>query len=203
MDIRPARADDQGDIVSCIYSSGSELYDFIYQTNSTTAEDFIAYEFASGRGFCGYRNVTVAVHEGKVVGTGCFYDGKQYKKLFLGSALNMVLFYGPFKIWGPMLRSNHISSVMKPPKDDELYLSNFGVSPRLRGKNIGSQIIKHWLDKAKSKGYRIFSLDVADTNPRAEKLYLSLGLAIIEFKKFTGKRAGMKIPNSKKMEMIL
>jgi ribosomal protein S18 acetylase RimI-like enzyme len=57
--------------------------------------------------------------------------------------------------------------------------------------------------EARQQGYGVFGLDVADTNPRAEKLYRKLGLQMIEFKKFSGRRQGMQIPNSKKLELRL
>ena len=202
MEIRNAKKTDKVNVAALIYSAGPELYDFIYQNNQHTAQDYIAYEFNSGRGFCGYNNVTVAVKNGEVVATGCFYDGKQYDKLLLGTALNMCLFYG-FGVASALLRSSHISSVMKKPKKDELYLANFGVLTTLRGQGIGRTLIESQLATAKQRGYRIFALDVADTNPRAEKLYSSLGLVVTKVKTFSGKREGITVPNSKKMEKEL
>ena len=203
MEIRSAKKTDAGDISSLIYSAGPELYDFIYKTAKYTSREYIEYEFRSGRGFCGYNNVTVAVKDGVVVGTGCFYDGKQYGRLFIGTAQNMFKFYGCMAIWPILIRARHIDSVMKKPKKDELYLSNFGVAPAFRGQGIGTQLIRHWLAKAKSKGYRLFALDVADTNTKAEKLYTNLGLQVVELKKFSGKREGISVPNSKTMAIRL
>ena len=191
MEIRNAKKTDKVNVAALIYSAGPELYDFIYQNNQHTAQDYIAYEFNSGRGFCGYNNVTVAVK-----------NGKQYDKLLLGTALNMCLFYG-FGVASALLRSSHISSVMKKPKKDELYLANFGVLATLRGQGIGRALIESQLATAKQRGYRIFALDVADTNPRAEKLYSSLGLVVTKTKTFSGKREGIAVPNSKKMEKQL
>lgn len=203
MEIRAARATDDMGLVSLIYSAGPELYDFIYKTPQHSAKDYIAYEFQSGRGFCGHANVTVAVQDGAVVGTGCFYDAKQYGRLTLGTALNMFKFYGPIHIWPVLLRSGHIGSVMKKPRKGELYLSNFGVAPAQRSTGVGSTVINTKVAEAKTRGYKVFGLDVADTNPRAEMLYRKLGLQMVEFKKFSGQRVGMQIPNSKKLELPL
>lgn len=203
MEIRAARPSDDMGLVSLIYSAGPELYDFIYKTPRHDAKDYIAYEFQSGRGFCGHRNVTVAVKDGAVVGTGCFYGARQYGRLTLGTALNMFKFYGPVHIWPVLVRSGHIGSVMKAPKKNELYLSNFGVAASQRSTGVGSAMINAKVAEAKQKGFSVFGLDVADTNPRAEKLYRKLGLQMIEFKKFSGRRQGMQIPNSKKLELRL
>lgn len=203
MEIRKARKTDSGKIAELIYSAGPELYDFIYLTEKTNPLDYIRFEFESGRGLCGYKNVTVFVKDGVVVGTGCFYSGKEYKKLLAGTLMNMVQFFGPIKVLPALLRSNHASSVMKEPRHNELYLANFGVSPECRGTGIGSRMVQAQIDAAKDNGYRIFSLDVADTNPKAEALYSRLGLEIVDFKKFSGRRKGMRVPNTKKMELIL
>jgi len=51
--------------------------------------------------------------------------------------------------------------------------------------------------------YKVFGLDVASTNPRAEKLYNRLGLTFVKQKRLTGKRAGIEVPDGRKMEMVL
>jgi len=203
MDIRCARKDDKGDIAELMYSAGKELYDFIYATGKASATDYIRFEYESGRGFCGHRNVTVAVQDDMVVATGCFYDGLDYTTLFAGSLANMLQFYGPVKVLPALRRAKHIGSVMAKPARDELYLSNFGVSPALRGQGIGSALINTQLAIARKKGYRVFSLDVADTNPKAEALYTRHGLSVVSVKTFTGKREGIVVPQSKKMELVL
>lgn len=202
MDIRRARKDDKGDIAGLMYSAGKELYDFIYATDKASATDYIRFEYASGRGFCGYHNVTVAVQDDTVVATGCFYDGLDYITLFAGTLANMLQFYGPAKVLPVLRRAKHIGSVMAKPARDELYLSNFGVSPALRGQGIGSALINSQVTIARKKGYRLFSLDVADTNPKAEALYARLGLNVVSAKRFTGKREGIVVPSCKKMELV-
>lgn len=203
MEIRKAKKDDAGKIAELIYSAGPEAYDFVYLTDKSDALEYIRFEYASGRGFCGYKNVTVTVNDGVVVGTGCFYSGKEYKSLALGTVLNMFKFFGPVKVWPVLLRAHHMDSVMKEPAKTELYLANFGVCPALRSTGIGSSLINAHIELAKTNGYKVFALDVADTNPKAEALYSRLGLEVVEFKKFSGRRKGMKVPNTKKMEFSL
>ena len=202
MEIRSAKKLDQGKIAALIYSAGPELYDFLYKTNKHIAEEFIEFEFRSGRGFCGYQNVTVAVDNNIVVGTGSFYDGRQYGKLSIGTLMNILKFYSLTEILPILLRLKHIGSIMKKPKHDELYLSNFGVLPELRGKGIGRMIMQKSIEMSQPNGYQVFSLDVSEENPRAEKLYSSLGYVVTEFKYFSGRRPGFHVPNAKKMEKM-
>ena len=203
IEIRRARKNDTGNIAEFMYSSGPEIYDFVYKTTNKTAVEFIQYEFNTGRGFCGFNNVTVAVKDGLVVATGCFYDGKAYKKLLVGTLFNMVIFYGLLGMWKVLERSGHAGSVMEEPKKDELYLSNFGVNPELRGAGVGSLMLKNKIEHAKNTGYAIFSLDVAETNPRAEALYSRLGMNVVKHKTFKSVRTGIDVPNSRKMELLL
>lgn len=203
MEIRPARPDDRGAIAALMYSAGPELYDFLYQTGRVAAPDFIAHEFASGRGFCGYRNVTVAVVEGEVVATGCFYDGRQHGALMRGTVVNALRFFRLREVAPLLLRSGHVDSVLTHPADDELYLANFGVAPSRRGQGIGEAMLRQQLERARASGYRRFSLDVAVTNPRAEALYRRLGLKVVREKRFTGRRPGVTPPDARKMELVL
>ena len=150
IEIRTARADDVGPIAELMYSSGSDLYDYLYKTKSL---DFLRHEFASGKGFAGHPHVTVAVLNGEVVGTGCFYGRKQYEALMQGTVKNMTDFFGYLGVIPVMFRSRHLKSVMRAPKPGELYLSNFGVDAKLRGKGIGTQLIQHRLSEARQEGY--------------------------------------------------
>jgi ribosomal protein S18 acetylase RimI-like enzyme len=144
-----------------------------------------------------------SLYAGVVVGTGCFFDGKNYDRLSLQTLRNMITFYGWREIVPVLLHTAHIGSVMKRPKKDELYLSNFGVAPACRSQGIGRAMIEQQIARAKQQGYRLFALDVAATNPRAQKLYESLGLHVICQKAFSGKRAGHNVPDARKMERIL
>lgn len=198
LEIRTARAADQGPIAALMYSSGPHVYDYLYGKRAT---DFLLHEFASGRGFAGHPFVTVAVLDGKVVATGCFYDREIYREHTSGSVKNTLRHFGLLGGVPIMVRARHLSSVMRRPKPGELYLSNFGVAPELQGQGIGSKLIRHKLAEARSKGYRLFGLDVAATNPRAEALYARLGLTFKKQKRFSDPRAAM--PDARKMELVL
>jgi len=198
LEIRTARADDVGPIAELMYSSGSDLYDYLYRTDTL---DFLRHEFASGKGFAGYPQVTVAIQQGEVVGTGCFYDRKHYEHLLQGTIKNMTAYFGYLGVVPVMLRSRHLKSVMRAPKPGELYLSNFGVSPRCRSQGIGTRMIQHKLSQAREQGYELFGLDVSVANPRGQALYSRLGLKVVKEKSFSNPRAG--VSSARKMELGL
>jgi len=108
MEIRMAKPSDKGNVDALMYSSGIELYDFIFNTPDKRAIEFIRYEFDSGQGFCGYNNVTVAIEEGDVIATGCFYDGNILNQLTFGTVKNIFGFYGFIKAWPVLARTRHI-----------------------------------------------------------------------------------------------
>ena len=143
----------------------------------------------------------IAVDDQRVVATGCFFDGEIFNSLIWGTVKNIFSFYGPITAFSILLKMRHTSSVMRTPKKTEIYLSNFGVDPNLRGTGIGSKMIEHQRDIAAKNGYDTLSLDVADNNPRAESLYTRLGFTIVREKVFPKKAAN--IPLTKEMKMAL
>ena len=198
--IRAAAKDDQGKIAELMYSSGADLYDYIYKAQNSDPLDYIRWEFGTSRGLCTHKLLTVAVQDDTVVGTGTFYDGADFQKMSTGASLNLLRFYG-LKTIPRAIRAMDSTKLMKAPKRDELYLANFGVSPNLRGTGIGSKILKHKIAEARQQGYRLMSLDVSTQNPKAEALYQRLGFAVTQTKSMQG-RDGKQYA-CKKMELFL
>lgn len=199
--IRAAQPDDVGPIAELMFSSGPDIYQYLFTTRNSTALDFIRHEFSKGYGFCGYKNVTVAIKDGTVVGTGCFYDRARYEKLVKGTGKNILDFFGVMGAIPVVLRTRHNGSTMKPPRDGELYLANFGVDSRLRSQGIGSLMIRHKLAEARQHGYRTFGLDVSVANPKGQALYERLGLRVTREKVFSNPKAN--VANCRKMELSL
>lgn len=198
VEIRQARLNDTGPIAQLMYSSGTDVYDYLYQKHAIA---YLQYEFESGKSFAGFNNVTVAVIEGEVVAAGCFYDGKAFEPLLMQGIENKQNFFDAQTLQAVFARSKHMGSIMKVPQQDELYLSNFGVAPHLRGKGIGSRILKHQIEKARQDGYAIFSLDVSVNNPKGQALYERMGLNVTKEKTFSDPEAG--INPARKMELVL
>jgi ribosomal protein S18 acetylase RimI-like enzyme len=197
IEIRQAQPDDQGPLAELMYSSGMDLYNYLY---GDQAIEFLKFEFQTGKGFAGYRNVTVAISDDLVLGTGCFYDGSRYHDLVKGSIENMVAFFKD-DVQPVLERISQTASVMPPPREGELYLSNFGVSETCRSQGIGSKMIQHTLEQARRDNYSVFGLDVSTKNPRGQALYTKLGLEVTEHKTFPAEDAGV-VP-VRKMEMAL
>ncbi len=61
---------------------------------------------------------------------------------------------------------------------DELYVDGIAVVKEMRGNKIGSRLMGILEKMALKKGLRRISLEVIDTNPRAEALYRRLGFKV-------------------------
>lgn len=197
---RSAHAGD--DCRELIYSAAPELYDYMFVCGSIRAQDYIAHEFRSRRGFIGHLIHTVALAGGRIVGVGAFYARDQHGALERGSGLEILRFYPFTKIPSVVRAASHAGSVLKKPRPGDVYIANLGVHPDARGKGVGSALIAHESAKAKAAGFEKMTLDVADNNARAQALYERLGFEIIGEKQFKGDpQAG--VPNVRFMERPL
>ncbi len=201
MVIRPARVDDRGPLADMMYSAGPEMYDYAYGHDGRAAQAYIRFEFEAGGGFCGHRHLTVAVEEHQVVATACFFDRRIYDRLSCGAVWNIFRFYGLFGALPVLKRMARLGSIMTRPQKGELYLSNLGVHRDRRGRGIGSDLIEMKRREAQAAGYGKVSLDVADNNLRAAKLYRRLGFKAVGRKLLAGAVAGC--PGYLKMERAL
>ncbi len=205
LDIKIAHAlvDDAQSIAKMAYSAGPEIFDFMFETDDKQALDFIVFEYRSGHGFCGYRNLALAIkQDGEVVGTGSFYNFTDYLRMCLGTAINIFRFYGLRTGIRVVARTRHSSSVLRTPGLKEMYICNLGVKEGVRGAGIGSRLLAHHERVARSKGYRLMSLDVDPNNPNAQRLYERLGFRLVKRNKQFSGRFHLEISNNE-LEMIL
>lgn len=68
----------------------------------------------------------------------------------------------------------------------EFYLDSLGILPHFRGMGIGAMLIKAMCDRAFANGHRRAGLIVDVDNPRAERLYTSLGFEYVGDRRFLG-----------------
>ena len=88
--------------------------------------------------------------------------------------------------------------------DNELKIEAIAVKKEARSSGIGTKLVEHLTQFAKEKGYKYLSLDVVDTNNRAQMLYERLGF--LEIKKvrygFITRRAGFTGSTLMKKELF-
>jgi ribosomal protein S18 acetylase RimI-like enzyme len=176
---RRAEAADAEPAVPLIYSSGPAAFDYVFSHDRPGAAlAFLRFAFRDGRGEFGYRNHTVAVRDGGVVGVGAAWDGRAGLSFMAGAAAQILRFYGPLRCWGVIVRGLRVEHVIRQPTRAELYVAHLGVREELRGQGVGERLIGELLQGADRSRHRVAALDVAVANPRAEALYARLGFKV-------------------------
>ena len=209
MEIRQAKPEDAASAVTLVHSSGPEAFDYVFSVDYPGQSlDFLRYAFVREFGAFSYRMHSVVLMDERVVATMVTYSDKQFLRLNAGNIRAIVGFYfstsGLISACKALIRGLSIETLIKPPRKGRYYLGNLGVEPGLQGKGIGSQLIGRAVELAKEKGLHWLSLDVATTNPEAEKLYTRLGFKCVEARKFRFNRSGLpEVPDTRYMEREL
>ncbi len=203
LEIRPATAADAEGAAPLVYSSGPEAFDYILRDVGKTALDFLRFALADGDGFQGHRIHWVAERDGQVVGAGAFYSGKDELGLTLGFVRQVFAFYPFVTALGVIVRALQVAPLLKPLTRDMLYVANFGVASECRGQGVGARMLNQQMARAREQGFKRYALDVAVTNPRAQKLYEGIGMQFVREKRFRGDYQRSPVPDCRRLEMQL
>ena len=124
-----------------------------------------------------YRNALVAEVDGIPAGAIVGYDGARLHEL-REPTLRLI-----------EERTGHVfAGVEDETTPDEFYLDSLGVLPEYRNMGIGGTWLTALRDKAFAEGFERAGLLVDTENPKAERLYLSLGFERIEARNLFGHR---------------
>lgn len=199
---RSAHASDVDAVVPLIYGANDIAFDYAFGLGqSNMAKEFLLYAFQDGKGFYGWRNHTVALVAGRVVGVGAFYSGDDYLRLRDGLVPQIARFYPLNSISEVVSRGLQLKMLMPPPSEETYYVAHLGVDPAYRCHGVGSALLRHQEAVGELLGRKIFALDVAITNRRAQLLYERLGFHAVHEHRFPGPR-GM-VANTCRMEMAI
>ncbi|WP_164851409.1 GNAT family N-acetyltransferase [Larkinella soli] len=202
IDFRPARPEDVRAAVPLIYSSGPHEFDYVYRLRSKPAQDYLHFAFPTGKGLSSFHLCTVALVDNEVAGICAFQSGRDNLTTDLGNAANFWRFFGWRHFGGVVRRGLQMTTVLPPPDKDTAYLSQVGVRPDLRGRGVGSALLKNQMARARSAGFRRCALDVAATNPRAEALYERLGFRFVRQRDWKYGAARGPVPHQRRMEIV-
>lgn len=87
--------------------------------------------------------------------------------------------------WGAIRAVLVLALLERKQSAGQLLMDGIGVSPKMRGRGIGTKLLHSLMEYAKKEGYRSVRLDVIDTNPAARRLYERVGFIPVKTKKFT------------------
>lgn len=83
-------------------------------------------------------------------------------------------------------RLGSVPEIEDETESGEFYLDSVGVLPQFRGCGVGRALINSCCERAFSRGHRCVGLIVDYDNPRAEKLYTTLGFGRVGTRLFLG-----------------
>lgn len=168
--VRPARPDDVDVAVPLIHASGPDAFGYVFGD----AVRFLRRAYLDGSGEFGFQNHTVAEVDGDVVGVGAAYSGDTALAFTVAAARQILGHYG-LRGPGVVVRGLRVERTIRPPAKDMQYIAHLGVTESMRGRGIGTTLIRRFLDDGRALGRRTAELDVAVTNPDAQRLYARLG----------------------------
>ncbi len=123
-----------------------------------------------------YRNALIAEVDGVAAGALVGYDGARLAEL------REPIFPLLEKYLGETLQ------IEDECEAGEFYLDSLGVLPQFQGLGVGARLLTAMRDRAFAEGHQRVGLIVDVNNPRAERLYTSLGWRRVGEKRFLGHR---------------
>lgn len=118
-------------------------------------------------------NCLSAVEDGKLLGMLAMQTGKQG---FLNPNYETIKTH--YGLIGGIIKSAGLTLLQHHPKPKELYVEGIAVEEFARGKGVGTKLFDALMVLAVSEGFETTTLQVIDTNPRAQKLYERLGFTV-------------------------
>jgi GNAT superfamily N-acetyltransferase len=198
---RAASATDVATAVPLIHSSGPEAFEYVFTVPGVgDAQAFLRRAFVDGAGEFGWRNHVVGVLDGAVVAAGAGFGGVTKWSFTLAAARQILGHYGWRHAAGVIARGLRVESVIPPPSGAMYYLGHLGVSPLLRWQGMGSALVGHLLAVRPADAGGPVILDVALTNPHAQRLYERLGFAVIGERRSTLANAYGRVPDQRRMQ---
>jgi len=200
---RQAQPSDTSIAVPLIYSAGPHEFEYVYGMPGKTVIDFLEYAFPSGRGIFSYPVHEVTTIDDQVVGIGAFYGGNEYLHLGTENMGVMFRFYGLINFMKIMVRIMKIDTILTQPEMNAFHIEQLAVKEENRGSGVGTALLQHEIGKAREKGYAKCTLDVAITNPQAQKLYERLGFKVVKEYPWKYPTSRVDVPGERRMELVL
>ncbi|GIZ15394.1 GNAT family N-acetyltransferase [Capnocytophaga catalasegens] len=173
--IRPATRYDAQQVAPLMFQAMEDIvYKIIGKTSANEGIRFLKILFEQEHNQYSFQNAFVYELHNEIVGSVVFYNGADLHRL-----RQPVLTFA-------QKQYNHTIILEDETQAGEYYLDTLSVSPNVQGKGIGSQLIAYLIEHIASKTPKCIGLLVDEKNPKAERLYTSLGFKFQSIKKLAG-----------------
>lgn len=204
LQFRQATLGDVLPVVPLIHSSGPAAFDYVFAVpGHGDAQAFLRQAFIDGAGEFGWRNHVVGELDGAVVAVGAGFGGDTKWSFTLAAARQILGHYGWRHASGTIVRGLRVEAVIPPPAGAMHYLAHLAVAPAWQGQGIGQALIGHLLAQARVLGRQQIVLDVATSNPAAERLYARLGFNVTGERSSRLANAQGRVPDHRRMQRLL
>jgi ribosomal protein S18 acetylase RimI-like enzyme len=178
MAVRAAQEQDSAAAAELVFSSGPVAFEHIFNcTHGPNIREFLDSEFAKLTTMFSHRHHFVYEQDGRLIATIGGFDKASHDATFMGNAKAIFTQYG----WRGIVKGLLFElRLVKPPRKGCYYLCHIAVDPQWRGKGIAAQLINFMAARAQELGYSTLSLDVAELNVGALRLYQQLGFKVIK-----------------------
>lgn len=200
---RPAHPNDAETAVPLIYSSGPQFYDYVFGTNHIQVHNFLCHMFATGSHMFGYQRYTVATLHEQVVAIGAFYVGTQIPSVDWIMVWQATRSFGLAALPGIAWRGLKLRSYATHADAATEIFANVAVAETWQEQGIGSALLQRQIDLARQKGRKRCRLNVAVSNPGAQRLYERLGFRVVEERRLNGIKSRVELPDLRYMELPL
>ena len=194
----PSKPEDVDKAVKYIYSSGPAAFEYVFQNANVKAKDILRYAFIREGGEFSYDNHYSLFYNDELVGIGSAFDAKKSSQFTTADALKILKYYRLNSI-PIMMRGLKIEKIIKFPKSGEVALAHLGIESELRGKGLGTFLIKELMNLYDNEQVT-FVLDVSEENPKAQSLYEKLGFRITSKNESNLKNKYSYVANHYRME---
>jgi len=172
---RPAKKSDSFDMAPLVIASAPETVDYLYQSKSRSAVEFIRYSLATDAGYLGYSIYHVALKDNEIVAVYANYDHKNSLRKSAALIKSIVAFYSFPQCLLVICRLIRLLKLTPLPEKGANYLASISVDSSFKAQGIGTAIINKMIDHSKDQGYKALALDVSIDNTHARNLYQRMG----------------------------
>lgn len=197
---RKVTAADAGILAPILFDSGTEAFQYVFNTNKKKAVDFLKYSLGKKNGEFGHGCHTCILDGDQIIGIGAEFSGEDSFRFLWNNAVQIISFYG-FGSIRVIMRGLKVERVLVPPKKGVHYIAHLDIVSAYRGMGIGTGLIEHFISNAANLKRLSVELDVAVNNPRAKNLYLKMGFNFDHIRESKLIRNGIWVPSYERMKL--